>query len=117
MAKNEINAFLGTGTKYKGRLEFHGIVRVDGFFEGDIVSDGTLVVGKEAVVKGEIAVGMLMCSGRIEAAVRAAKKVTLHKTAHYQGDIQTPSLIIEEGARMEGEVSMSADPDSPPALT
>ena len=117
MAKNEINAFLGTGTKYRGHLEFHGVVRIDGLFEGDIVSDGTLVVGKEAVVKGMIHVGMLMCSGRIEAEVRAAKKVILHKTAEYQGDIHTPSLIIEEGARMEGEVAMAADSETTPALT
>ena len=38
MAKEEINAFLGAGTSYRGRLDFTGAVRIDGTFEGEVES-------------------------------------------------------------------------------
>ncbi len=117
MAKNEINAFLGTGAKYEGRLEFHGIVRIDGEFSGEIHSDGSLIVGKDATVAGVIDVGQFMCSGRVEAEVRASKKAILHKSADYRGNIVTPVLVIEEGAKLEGEVAMPAESGAGPGLT
>jgi len=110
MAKNEINAFLGAGAKYEGRLEFQGIVRIDGEFSGEIRSEGSLIVGKDAVVTGVVAVGQFACSGKVEGSVRASKKAVLHKTADYKGDITAPSLVIEEGAKLEGEVIMPTGP-------
>ena len=45
MSKDEINAFLGTGTVYEGKLSFQGSVRIDGMYTGQIQSEGTLIVG------------------------------------------------------------------------
>ena len=42
MARDEINAFLGSGTVYNGDLSFEGAVRIDGVFNGSITSDGTV---------------------------------------------------------------------------
>lgn len=106
MAKHEINGFLGTGTEYQGRLRFSGVVRLDGAFEGEVESAGTLVVGPEAHVKGRLAVSQVVIGGRVEADVEADGKVVLHKTAVFSGSIATPSLIVEEGARFEGQVAM-----------
>lgn len=106
MGKNEINAFLGVGTSYQGRLTFHGIVRIDGEFDGDIVSDGTLMVGKAAQVTGRIQVARLMCGGLVEAEVTAAGKVVLHKGGVFRGVVRTPTLVVEDGAKIEGRVVM-----------
>lgn len=117
MAKDEINAFLGAGTNYQGKLVFQGAVRIDGSFKGEVKSEGTLVVGREAMVEGEIKVGQLVLSGHIVGEIEAAKKVTLHKTANLQGSLKTPTLVVEEGAFMEGQVIMTgnkAEPSSPP---
>lgn len=107
MAKDEINAFLGTGTTYQGKLHFQGSVRVDGNFTGEIVSEGTLIVGKEAKVEGEIKVGQLILSGLVQGEIEAKKKVVLHTTANLVGSLTTPVLVIEEGAVVEGQVTMN----------
>lgn len=109
MARDEINAFLGSGTTYQGRLNFQGSVRIDGNFTGEIASEGTLVIGKDANVQGQMDVGQLVLSGRVQGEVQAAKKVVLHKTAVFVGRLTTPSLVIEEGAVVEGEVTMHSD--------
>lgn len=111
MAKDEINAFLGAGTTYEGKLQFQGSVRIDGNFVGRIDSEGTLIVGQEAKIDGEIVVGSLILSGLLQGQVTAANKVVLHKTAHLQGALRTPSLIMEEGAILDGDVLMSKTTD------
>ncbi|MFH1915098.1 MAG: polymer-forming cytoskeletal protein [Pseudomonadota bacterium] len=114
MARDEINAFLGAGTNYQGKLNFQGAVRIDGNFHGEVVSDGTLVVGQEAVVEGQIRVGQLVLSGKLLGEVEAANKVVLHKTANLHGNIRTPVLVVEEGAVLEGQLVMgSLDTTSP----
>ncbi|WP_034609440.1 bactofilin family protein [Desulfovibrio aminophilus] len=107
MAKDEINAFLGAGTSYHGKLHFHGAVRIDGNFQGEVESDGTLVIGQEAVVEGTLRVGQLVLSGNLRGEVEAGGRVVLHKTANLQGDIRTPVLVVEEGAILEGRLAMS----------
>ncbi|NJB68183.1 cytoskeletal protein CcmA (bactofilin family) [Desulfobaculum xiamenense] len=106
MARDEINAFLGSGTTYQGRLEFKGSVRIDGSFNGEVESEGTLVIGREAHVEGTLHVGQLIVSGRVKGEVRALAKVVLHKTANFDGSMSTPVLMMEEGAVLEGQVSM-----------
>ncbi|EFI33600.1 protein of unknown function DUF583 [Desulfonatronospira thiodismutans ASO3-1] len=107
MGKDEINAFMGAGTAYKGKLAFKGTVRVDGEFEGEIDSEGTLIVGQDAVVKGTVRVGQLVLSGALEGDVKALTKVTLYKQANINGTIHTPSLMVEEGAVIRGEINMN----------
>lgn len=106
MAKEEINAFLGAGTAYKGKLDFTGAVRIDGMFEGDVDSEGTLVVGREAVITGTVRVGQLVLGGRLDGDVVAKERVVVHKTAQFRGSLTTPALSVEEGAKLEGKVSM-----------
>ncbi len=108
MGRDEINAFLGAGTTYQGKLNFQGSVRVDGNFIGEILSEGTLIIGKDAKVQGQIRVGQLVLSGQVEGEILAMKKVVLHKTAVLLGSLNTPTLVIEEGAMVEGEVTMNS---------
>ncbi len=108
MAKDEINAFLGAGTSYNGRLHFQGAVRIDGNFIGEVESDGTLVIGNDAVVEGIIKVGRLVLSGQLTGEVESASKVILNKTAFMKGNIRTPVLVMDEGAVLEGKLTMGS---------
>ena len=106
MARDQINAFLGAGTHYEGILSFQGSVRIDGEFIGEIDSEGTLVVGKDARLEGVFKVGELVLSGTINGEVIAAKKAVLNKQSHFSGTLHTPLLVVEEGADMRGRVNM-----------
>lgn len=107
MAKDEFNAFLGKGTHYEGKLVFEGTVRLDGSFTGEIDSVGTLVVGQEAKVKGVVKVDQLVVSGRIEGEVKVQSKAVFYKGAEFLGNLDTNILVVEEGAKIHGKVSMS----------
>lgn len=107
MAKDEINAFLGVGTAYEGKLQFQGSVRIDGNFLGQIDAEGTLIVGQEAKIEGKVSVASLVLSGYVQGNIVAGNKVVMHKTARMQGSVHTPCLVMEEGAILDGEVIMT----------
>ncbi|MDR1243544.1 MAG: polymer-forming cytoskeletal protein [Deltaproteobacteria bacterium] len=110
MSKEEFNAYLGAGTAYQGQLSFLGTVRIDGEYKGEIKSEGTLILGKEAKVQGKIQVSQLILSGTLEGDIIVGKKTVMHKTAHLTGNIVTPVLAMEEGAALQGKVHMTQGP-------
>lgn len=111
---NRINAFLGSGTEFSGDLQFSGTVRIDGRFTGSIRSEGVLVLGRSAVIEGEIIVGRLSSNGTIRGNVTVLEKAWLQANSRLEGSLKTARLEVENGALVEGSVSMS---DVPKALS
>ncbi len=112
MSKDEINAFLGAGTVYEGKLSFKGSVRIDGVFTGQINSEGTLIVGKDALITGEVRVGELMLTGKIVGDVYCTGVVMVYKGGNAEGVVNTPSLVMEEGGRIQGQINMQGHTES-----
>jgi len=104
---DEVIAFLGKGTEFKGMITYNGTIRIDGHVEGEIVTEGTLVVGEGAVIHAEISAGTVINGGKITGNVTALEKIQLLPTAVVEGSIKTPVLIIEEGVRFNGNCQMS----------
>jgi len=104
---DEVVAFLGKGTEFKGVVSYQGTVRVDGHVEGEIVTEGTLIVGEGAVINAEVSAGTLVCGGKIAGNIAATEKVQLLPTAVVDGLIKTPVIIIEEGVQFNGTCQMS----------
>jgi len=104
--KAEIKAFLGTGSKFEGKLSFNEIVRLDGVFSGEVESSDTLVVGDSAEIDGTISVGALILSGKFKGEIKATTSVELKAPAKVEGKIETPSLKIEDNVVFNGEITM-----------
>ncbi|WP_018124976.1 bactofilin family protein [Desulfovibrio oxyclinae] len=105
---SELNAFLGVGTEYRGKLHFVGTVRIDGIFQGEISTEGTLVLGPEAYIQGVVNVGDLASSGKIEGDVFVGGRTILQKGSRLSGSLSTPTLVMEKGAFLEGEIAMTS---------
>lgn len=102
-----IQSLLGAGTRYEGKLFFDGRVRIDGDFAGEVRSEGLLVIGDQAVVRGELHVGTLIVRGGIvEGDIHASELVELHAPACVHGDIHTPTLFLDRGAQFDGTCAM-----------
>lgn len=106
VGKDEINAFLGAGTVYEGKLTFQGAVRIDGIFSGEITSDGTLIVGKDARISGNFQVGELMLSGNLRGDVITKRRTVVHGSGVLDGTLHTPCLLTEEGGIIDGQIVM-----------
>ncbi len=103
-----LSAFIDQGSEFEGKLSFRDTVRIDGRFRGEIASDNTLIVGESGEIEATICSNTVSISGTVEGDIVAAKKVVLHKTARVNGNVETPSLVVEEGAVVNGEIRMKS---------
>lgn len=103
---NEVNALLGRGSEFEGKLTFEGTVRIDGRFSGEIFSDDTLIIGESAHVEAEIRVDTVIIYGEVVGNVHAANCVELHAPARLRGNIITPNLQADKGVVFDGAVKM-----------
>ena len=105
-AGSDLNALLGRGSEFEGKLTFEGTVRIDGKFTGTIVSNDVLVVGEGAKISAEIGCGTIIVHGEISGNIKAKVAVELHHPAKVRGNIETPMLMIEKGVMFEGQTKM-----------
>jgi cytoskeletal protein CcmA (bactofilin family) len=109
-----LTAFIDQGSSFEGKLSFKDTVRIDGHFSGQITSENTLVVGESGVIEADIRSQTVIVSGTIHGNVTAAKRIILHKTARVDGDVDAPSLVMEEGAVLNGKLNMASAPPKKP---
>jgi cytoskeletal protein CcmA (bactofilin family) len=105
-ASSDLNAMLGRGSEFEGKLTFEGTVRIDGKFTGSIVTADVLVIGEGAKVTADITCGSIVVHGEVTGNVQAKESIELRQPAKLRGNIETPSLMIERGARFEGQTTM-----------
>lgn len=98
--------FLGKSVDFKGKAKFDSSVRIDGHFDGQIVSQDTLIIGESGVVKGDITCETMISSGKIEGNIVASQKVQLLKPAVLIGSVRAPSFSVEEGVVFHGTCDM-----------
>ena len=100
--------FLAEGAEIEGVVKFGDELRIDGRVAGRVVSQkGRLVIGDTGNVEADIEVGTASVGGTVVGTLVASQKVEIHSTGKVYGNIQAPTLIIEEGAIFEGHCEMA----------
>jgi cytoskeletal protein CcmA (bactofilin family) len=102
-----LSGFVGGGTVVTGEANFKAMMRVDGHLSGRVSSSsGTLIVGANGKVDANIEVAVAIIHGTINGDIIATQRLELGRAAKVNGNIQTPSLVIEQGAVFEGSCKM-----------
>lgn len=102
----DIIAFVGEEVTFKGTIRYQGTVRVDGRLEGEIYTDGNLIIGQKAIITAKIHAGTITCQGQITGEVEAKHRVKLLSPAVFEGIITTPLLSMDEGVMFNGTCNM-----------
>lgn len=103
-----VSGFVGGGTVVSGDAEFKGMLRVDGHFTGRIRSEkGSLIVSAGGKVDADIHVASAKINGNVNGDIVAGQRIELGRSARVHGNLQTPALVIEEGAIFEGICRMT----------
>jgi cytoskeletal protein CcmA (bactofilin family) len=113
----EINALLGRGTRFEGKLLFEGRVRVDGEYSGEVHGD-VLIVGDGALIKGDIRVlTCIVTGGEVVANIRARDGIELYAPSKVTGSLHSPAIFIDRGVKFEGTCKMEPLEDAAAAPT
>ena len=102
-----LSGFVGSGTTITGECSFKSMLRVDGRFSGRVTSKtGTLIVGAGGQVDANIEVAVCTVHGIVNGDIIAGERIELGRASKLNGNIQTPSLVVEPGAVFEGSSKM-----------
>ena len=112
-----VSALIDQGSRCEGKLFFRDAVRIDGTFSGEITSENTLIIGESGEVHAEVRSARVIVSGTVVGNIHASAQIVFHKSARVEGDLTTPSLLMETGAVFKGHVDMgSVDKSESPAV-
>ncbi len=89
---NNSKNILNSDVELKGTLKFSGEMTFDGKLDGDINSEGSLHLGDNAVVKGNINVNTVVVRGKINGNVIAREKIEIKAKTEMFGDAPPPAV-------------------------
>jgi len=105
--EGRLSGFVGYGTTLTGETNFQAMLRVDGHLTGRVLSEsGTLIVGSSGRVDANVIVSAAVINGVVNGDIIATERLELGRTAHVVGNIQSPRLVMEDGALLEGSCNM-----------
>jgi cytoskeletal protein CcmA (bactofilin family) len=107
--QGDLNGFLDRGSHLRGELQFDTHFRVHGCFSGEVTTEGELIVGEGGEVEGDLRVGQIVISGVVRGNIRASGRVHITASGKVFADVDTPSLLVDDGAFLEGRCTMSRD--------
>ena len=107
--KDILNSTIGEGSSFEGKFYISGSLRIDGKFEGEIKTDEELVVGETGRVKTNIEARSVVVAGTVIGNISARDEVKLLETAKILGDVTAPSISIQRGVIMQGNIKITGN--------
>ncbi|HEX2906887.1 MAG TPA: polymer-forming cytoskeletal protein [Phototrophicaceae bacterium] len=106
---------LGASSTMEGILRSSANVRLDGTFKGTLEITGNILVGETAKIEADINAKNISVAGAVRGNI-SGKKVQLLRTGRVWGDIQATALTTEEGAFIDGKITMVSHEAAAPVV-
>ena len=104
---SDAGTYIDSRTKINGQLSFEGRAQIDGQIDGEIVSQSSLVIGHDALVKATIKAASVVVAGTVSGEISAGERIELQPSAKMSGSLTAPRIAIDEGAVFEGNCTMT----------
>lgn len=95
---------IAENSRIEGIITFEKLAKIDGHFSGEVISKGKIIVGPSAVVQADLFLEEADISGHVEGNITVTKKLILSGNAKVTGDITAPSIHVEEGVSIRGQL-------------
>lgn len=106
-------AVLTRGIRIKGELTGKADLIIDGEVDGSIrLTESRLTIGQAGHIRADIEAAEIVVKGQVEGDLRGRDRVILGSSCHVVGDLDSPRVAIEEGARFKGRVEMGPGADA-----
>ena len=99
------------GITLKGTVEGEGVVQVEGTVIGEFKMTGAIIVADSGLIRGPITADVVRVAGRVEGNVIAREHLRLESSGTLIGDVNTASLVVEDGGCLNGRSTMMKTPD------
>jgi cytoskeletal protein CcmA (bactofilin family) len=103
---DKVNTVIGKDTSFKGIIRGKGLIRIDGDMEGEITTQGDVVIGESGRVGAELRARNVAVAGRFEGNLEVEGKLEIRSTGIVIGGVKTNGLLVDDGAIFSGAVEM-----------
>ncbi|VBB07499.1 polymer-forming cytoskeletal [Lucifera butyrica] len=107
----QVETLIGQGTQFKGTITVKGAIRIDGGFEGDLVTASNVIVGETSQIRALVKAQKATVAGMVNGNMEIVDKLELLPTARVTGDVKVGTLIVGEGAIFKGACEMKHEVD------
>lgn len=108
-----VGSVIGRGVEFEGTLNAHETIRIEGFIKGNVVSDGTVIIGRGGKIDGKIDAKYILIGGDAYGELFASEKIEVNPSGRVFGNIHTKALIVDEKALFRGTCEMYGMNDTP----
>lgn len=105
----KITTLIGQGSVCGGDFNCPGSARIDGTVNGNVVVEGTLILGSAGTVYGDITAKAVQIGGEVDGNIIAPDRAELTATAKVIGDLNTNVIVIDEKAIFQGNINMNQE--------
>ena len=106
-----INTIIGKGSSITGNLRINGFVRLDGDIDGNLETDGNIIIGDTARIKGDVKAKAVIVGGIVAGNIIAQESVKLLSNSAVLGDVISRKVQVEDKATFHGHLISIKDED------
>lgn len=107
--ERRVAAWIGASVVVKGDVSSSEDMTIAGRVEGDVsVPNNTLVIARQARIQGSIVAREVVVHGQVKGSVKADRRLEVGETGSIDGDVDTPRMVVAEGAVLHGRVGIAA---------
>ncbi len=107
--ENKIDTVIADDIEFRGTLKFKNSLKIKGKFEGKIISNGHLIIGRESLTSADIDASIVTVSGQVNGKIKASKKIEFHKKSVINADLISPEIDMESGSKFNGTCIMESE--------
>ena len=97
-----INTIIGKGSAISGNMKVNGFIRIDGDIDGNLETDGNVIVGENARIRGDLTAKSVIIGGIIKGNIKASESVKILAEAAVIGDVLSRKVQVDGSAIIHG---------------
>ena len=97
-----INTIIGKGSAISGNMKVNGFIRIDSDIDGSLETDGNVIVGENARIRGDLTAKSVIIGGIIKGNIKANENVKILAEAAVIGDIISRKVQVDGSAIIHG---------------
>ena len=106
-------ANIGKSISVKGDVSGDEDTVIEGRVNGRVeLKNHHLTVGPNGIVEGEISAKQVTVVGKVNGNISATERLELADSSQVSGDLISPRLLVQEGAQLNGNISMKGVPSA-----
>lgn len=105
-----INTLIGNGSFIKGNMRVNGFIRIDGDIDGDIETDGAVIISEKAKIRGNLTAKSAIVGGIVLGDISVKSGVKLLSSSAVVGNIIAKKVQMEDDVIFQGHcISVSEE--------